>query len=275
MPLETETYANAPLALVAMEIRFPSEASGLELGTTQQRAFRNALGKQDWVIETHTQKQVEVEVGDRMSQTIRTTQTPRFLLRDRTISVTTAPQTLTVETTNYDGYAEFRDLLERVFHAAREIAEPDSFSRIGLRYIDEVRVGDDPRSDLNSWSTWVHEALLAPPVPDVGFEDVHAGPWTGMSQYRFPDDRALVFRYGPADGFAVNADGPLRRKTHAVAGPLFMLDFDSYWEPRGLPRFDPQEILQVCDLLHTPASSLFESFITDRLRNEVFRREVR
>jgi uncharacterized protein (TIGR04255 family) len=52
------------------------------------------------------------------------------------------------------------------------------------------------------------------------------------------------------------------------------MDFDSYWEPADLPEFDVPSLINTCDLLHAPASAMFESFVTERLRNDVFRKDA-
>lgn len=270
-----EVYPSAPLALVVVEVRFPSEASGLSLDTVQQRQVRDLLGDHDWVIESAVQQEFELAVGPGgpTSQTVRTTPTPRFTVRDRTIAVTAAPMSLRIETTQYDGYRNFRELLFRVFAAVSEVAQPDGIARIGLRYIDEIRVPSIPEGDFASWSEWVDSSLTAPPPPNLpGDIEPARGPWNGVAQYAFGEDRFLVFRYGPGQGFAVTPDGPLRRRPKPLPGPFFAMDFDSYWEPGDLPEFDTDSMASTCDLLHTPASAMFEGFVTDRLRNEIFRK---
>lgn len=270
-----EVYPSAPLALVVVEVRFPSEASGLLLDTVQQRQVRDLLGDHDWVIEGAVQQEFELVVGPGgpTSQTVRTTPTPRFTVRDRTIAVTAAPTSLRIETTQYDGYSNFRELLFRVFAAISEVAQPDGIARIGLRYIDEIRVPSISEGDFAAWTEWVDSSLTAPSLPDLpGDIEPARGPWNGVAQYGFGEDRYLVFRYGPGQGFAVTPDGPLRRRPKPLPGPYFAMDFDSYWEPGDLPEFDTDSMAGTCDLLHTPASAMFEGFVTDRLRNEIFRK---
>jgi hypothetical protein len=94
-----EVYAEAPLALVALEIKFPSEASVKEFGTTSQKAFRdrlNAVG--DWVIESSQLQQVEVSFGATAAQTIRSVNVPRLLTRNRATAVSFPPGAVTIPT---------------------------------------------------------------------------------------------------------------------------------------------------------------------------------
>jgi uncharacterized protein (TIGR04255 family) len=269
-----EVYPNPPLALAAVEVRFPSEASGLTLNTAQQRRFRDLLlDEYQWVIEGAVQQEVEFAFGPGQpsAQTVRTTPTPRFTVRDRTLAVTAAPESLRVETTQYKGYGGFRPLLETVLAAVAQTSPPDAVSRVGMRYIDEIRVPGLALDDYEAWTRWVHPALVSPPAPNGAGSRSALGPWTGAAQYRFEDDRYLVFRYGPQNDFVVNPEGPVRRRPRPTQGPLFVLDFDSYWEPADLPAFEVGGLMDVLDQLHAPASSMFEACVTDELRSKVFR----
>lgn len=264
-------YRNAPLALVAMEMRFPSESSTIDFEPAKQKSFRDhmrAVG--DWVIESSSVQQLEVSFGPSPGQTVRTVTVPRLLTRDRAIAVSFPPGIVSVETTKYDGYEKFRPLVQAVFEGVEEVLQPDGIIRLGLRYIDEIRVPAPIGTDLAGWGDWIDSALLSPRLPhDVGSE-VEVGAWTAAAQYRFGPNRSLVIRYGPQLGPVVNPTMPLRRPVNPPPGPVFVMDFDSSWQPDDLPAFGTPKLLEICDLLHGPASSSFESFITDRLR-DVFR----
>src|SRR5450756_1609825 len=131
-----EIYPNAPLALVAVEVRFPEAPSERALPMPLQRSFRDLLGE-GWVIESHKIQQVELALGPGGpgAQPVQQTVVPRFTLRDRTLAVALTDSSLTVETTNYRHYLEFRAVLERVFAAAAELLQPDGVARVGMRYI--------------------------------------------------------------------------------------------------------------------------------------------
>jgi uncharacterized protein (TIGR04255 family) len=50
------------------------------------------------------------------------------------------------------------------------------------------------------------------------------------------------------------------------------MDIDSFWTPEGpIPEYDRDMLVSTCDQLHMPVRRLFESMITDRLREEVLR----
>jgi hypothetical protein len=81
-----EVYPSAPLALVAVEVRFPEAAAERPLPVPTQRAFRDLLGD-DWVIESHRMQQFDVAFGPggSGSQNVQQVVVPRFTVRCVTI----------------------------------------------------------------------------------------------------------------------------------------------------------------------------------------------
>lgn len=262
----SEVWPNAPLALVAVEVRFPAEGTG-PFRAPVLRAIRD-LVDDSWVLEGAKQQTLDLAVGPAgVQQTNYSVEnlTP-IMARDRTHSVTVRPESLTVETTRYEGYEGFRSLVGSSFAAVEQVLQPQGATRLGLRYIDEIRVpsleGDNP------WDAWLDRSLLAPRGKGLRTKG-----WTGAVQYDVSDDRSLVLRYGPSDGPVVNPPGPLRRSSLAASGQIFFLDFDSFWQPLGIPAFSAPELLDICDLLREPVRSLFDQLVSSRLVDDVFRKE--
>jgi uncharacterized protein (TIGR04255 family) len=262
-------YPEAPLALVALEVKFPSEASTKDFVTPSQKAFRDRLNLiGDWVIESLQHQEVQISLGPNPAQTVRSVNVPRILTRDRSVAVSFPPDAITIETTTYKGYAGFRQLVVAVLEATQELLAPDSVARMGLRYIDEIRVPDELGENSPRWSDWLDDSLLPPKLPPSVRWAPEASMWTAGAQYQMGHDKFLVIRYGPQVGPVVTPQ--LRRPKVPPPGPVFLVDFDSSWQPDILPSFDPKALIEICDLLHAPASATFESFITEKLRN-VFR----
>lgn len=259
----SEVFPNAPLALVAVEVRFPSGPDSGPLRAPVFRALKDLLGP-GWIIETGKHQVVEVafESSRMPTPNVLSEDVSRLTVRDRTTVVTLRPESLTVEATNYLGWPAFRPLLQTVFSAVEKILAPDGLTRLGLRYIDEIRIAESV-----DWSSWVDPALLPP-----SNEDLVPSSWTGAAQYEFGPERRLVLRYGPADGPVVTPAGPLKRPRPAPSWPVFVLDFDSFWQPSDIPAFESAALLQACDDLRAPVRSLFDAMITDKLL-AVYRRE--
>lgn len=264
----TEVWPNAPLALVAVEARFPAGAGG-PLRPPVQRAIRDRLGS-EWVLESAKQQTVELAVGSSgvQARNVKVEDLTRITVRDRTKAVTVRAESLTIEATSYGGYPSFRELLIAAFEAVARVIEPDGITRLGMRYIDEIRVPTLEGS--NPWDEWVGSSLLAPRA-----EGLVTRTWTSAVQYDTGEDRRLVLRYGPAEGPVVDPAGPLKRRSAPASGPVFVLDFDSFWQPTDIPAFSAPELVVTCDDLRASVRALFDQLISERLIDEVFKMEGR
>ena len=264
-----EVYPNPPLALVAVEVRFPNSAGTRPLPMNLQRSFRDLLGE-GWVIESQKIQllTLAVSAAGPVPQAMPMLTIPRFTLRDRTLAVAITEESLTIEATRYRHYPEFRKTVVSAVAAAAEVLLPDGIARVGMRYIDEIRAPSIAEEAPSDWQNWVDASLLAPQLGrmnDAGF--VSTG-WEGAAQYRTGPDQKLVLRYGPRAGYVVNPVGPLKRPAPPGPGPLFALDFDCFWEPPDIPEFDPEIIMDTCDQLRRPIRALFDMLVTDKLLAE-------
>ena len=189
----------------------------------------------------------------------------RFASRDKRTAIVIRPSSTTVETVDYKGWDDLRVTLKAALDVRAEVSEPSGYERVGLRYIDEVRVPGEGESI--DWATWVHASLLGAQLGSKAGLDL--SDWQGVSTFGPADGRTIVLRYGPRTGVAVEPDGPLKRST-SPTGPFFLLDIDSFWEvSNSIPEFNPDALMDKCDSLHAPTRNLFEAMITDRLRKEV------
>lgn len=274
MPDTHEVYPNAPLALVAVEVRFPNAATGRPLPITLQRSFRDVLGE-SWVIETSKVQQLSVSIGPAgaVPQALPPVTIPRFTVRDRTLAVALTEESMTIEATQYRHYPDFRQIVERAATAAADVLVPDGIARIGMRYIDEIRVPDAQEENPSAWREWVDTSLLAPQLQGMAQAGFGSAGWEGAAQYATGPNQKLVLRYGPRTGYVVNPVGPLKRPRSPSPGPLFALDFDCFWEPPDIPEFDPETVMSTCDELRAPIRALFDMLITAKLLAE-FKREV-
>jgi len=256
-----EVYPNAPLALVAAEIRY-TPVTERSLGMPVQKLIRDQLGD-DWVIRNDTTQTFQAGVGPDGPQASMTHETfARITSRQRTKVVTVRPDSLTIEVTDYKHFADFRSLLEQASAATEQVLHPDGIVRAGLRYIDEVTVPASPPD----WSRWLIDSLFPP-----SSETLVPSQWTGTVQYNVDVDQLLVFRYGPSPGPVVSPSGHLRR-LRTPEGPVFMLDFDSSWQPSDIPEFNAESIVAAADRLRSPLRGLFDSLIKPDLL-EIFRQE--
>lgn len=274
------TYKHAPLALATVEVRFPDEI-GPTVSPRVLRAFREVLGS-DWITDQiRQQASFTINVGVPTQPqpgfvpapgVASQVTVPRFTLRDRTMAVMVGGGSLTIETTRYEGWPAFHAIVERAIDATSKTIQPEGVTRVGARYVNEIRVPAEVHEPIE-WADWLSAGLLPPAVDAMGRRGWQPLTWNGVAQYQLEKERYLVIRYGPQPanpGFVVNPHGLLQRPGPVPNGPFFLLDFDAFWQPAAVPPWDRNELLQVCDDLHTPIEMAFDEMVTPRLISHVF-----
>jgi uncharacterized protein (TIGR04255 family) len=194
----------------------------------------------------------------------------RMMNRGRTISVMVAPTALVVETTAYTRFEDFLEVVRRALEAAHKAVSFAGIQRVGLRYIDEIRVEGVQRP--GDWDGYINSALLCATRLDT---DLRPERTEGRAEFEIDGGHRTVMRFGAMTGRVVDPGGPLRvRRTSE--GSFFLIDLDSFWLPRDedIPEFSVERVVETCTKLREPIRTLFEASITERLRNEVLRKEV-
>ena len=266
VPTLSEIYPNPPIEFVACEVQYPV-APGL--GTDDSLpALHRVLS--DWLPLVEPEIQTTFVVGSAGQQPIITRQY-RFISRDRRTSVVVSSNRTSVETTDYPGWVEFRRLSSRSLEAIVGVSPSIAgLSRVGLRYIDEIRV-PDPDPGENRWARYIdprlsgHTGILLEGRPPTSTQ--------GALQFDLDDGFRAVVRYGAREGQTVG-NVPLRRRgADTPENEHFLFDIDSFWESRDtLPEYSVETAITIADRLHQPVRTLFESSITEDLRNHVLRR---
>ncbi|MGH9072155.1 MAG: TIGR04255 family protein, partial [Acidimicrobiales bacterium] len=257
-----EKYPRAPVALVTVEITFPGEIGGpIPMGV--QRAMGEVLGD-DWVLEQVQQPMPFNLVGQAVMPnppSFPALQILRFADRGRGTAVALTAGSMSVETTRYGNWPEFRSTLETAVKVTEGLLRPTGIVRVGVRYIDELRVGG---LEPPEWDRWLSPSVLSPGALAMAKAGWPASNWSGVTQYWIGEDRQLVCRFGPQPaqpGFFVNPDGPLRRPAPRPEGPFFLLDFDASWQPSVVPRWESDSLLETCDQLRLPVRYLFDQIV--------------
>ncbi|TMF07669.1 MAG: TIGR04255 family protein [Chloroflexi bacterium] len=265
MSAQREVYPRAPLRLVVAELRYPyaprlASSEAVERLTTMFRPI--------FPLPEPTGMQVVMALGGTSQTQSSPSAVNRFLARDRTSSVTVSPQNIVIETTVYSEYEKFRPLLETCLGALGEIEGAIvGLERVGLRYINEIRV--PALRNHTEWSTFLASPLIASlaliPNRDVALTQ-------SVVQTEPRENVTTLVRYGALRGQVVSAAGPLQVAALPPTSPFFLLDIDNSWSShQSYDEYSVQSALDICDRLHGPIDELFESAITDDLR-EVFRR---
>jgi uncharacterized protein (TIGR04255 family) len=262
---EGETYPNAPVVLVALEVRHPA---GAPLSAAQQREVKRQLAHVAPIARQGEVTNIEGVIGAADGSSVNVEKFPRFFSRDSTLCASFREGSTVVETTRYKGWYQMLGFLKEVLRARGNMGVPDGFERVGLRYVNELRV---PEQNNTNWAHWLDSSLLGP--AEVGGKlGLQPGQWQGISLFTPPgSNRTVVLRYGSREGYAVNPGGDLKRPA-PTPGPFFLLDIDSFWESGDVvPEFDVDQLVAISDELHAPVRKLFEGLITNELRDEVLR----
>jgi uncharacterized protein (TIGR04255 family) len=254
-----EIYANAPLELVAAEIRFPYTSR------LRQQELLDSIATDLSDITPIARPGQSLTVDFALASGAVNQQTePLFKLLDREscVAITITPTALTVETTRY---SEFRDFLQTVITALEATLRHGNISvveRVGIRYIDEIRVPVAIQG-FHDWEGWISPKLLHVASVNDEYPVVTS---QGAVQYAINDEMGLLFRFASLVGEGVVGREPLKRRTTPTNGPFFVLDSDGFWQPATFHDVDVKRVADVLTQLHEPIGNTFQAAITDNLR---------
>jgi uncharacterized protein (TIGR04255 family) len=258
--------------MAILEVKHP-QASALTRG--ELAALKAALVKVLPLQSTDEQVEVHLAIGPAGAagpapgQRLRTVH--RFASRSRTSSVSFTPDAFSLETTSYRGWSGFRDMAKLVATALKDVAPVDGIQRIGLRYIDEIRVPYAP-DEVPDWREWIQADLIAPNA--LGLRPVQQ-----QAVVQYGTDRpgdTVTLRYGAVIGPPAVGSGALARPPAPPSAPFFLLDTDAAWEVvpgDPIPELDVDFLIETADRLHEPVKALFEAALTPRLIAEVLNAE--
>lgn len=268
---DREVYPSAPLQLVAAEWRYPMSP---RLATSEALAELHSLLADTLPIPQPVAEQTVAFGSPNAPPQLTARQFFRLTNKEKTLSASFTPTSTTVEATDYEHYVQFRETVERVVFALTSYSTPVGLERVGLRYVDEIRVPSVTERP-GDWSRYVVDELLSAPRLGVAADDrLTPTSWHGLIEFDRGEEFRLVLRYGVLEGFVVDPSGALSVPRGGESGPFFLVDIDSFWTPtETIAEFDPELLLQTFDALHAPVSAVFEALITDDLRNDVLRKE--
>ncbi|TDN92218.1 uncharacterized protein (TIGR04255 family) [Microbacterium sp. BK668] len=266
----TPPYPNAPIALAIVELRGPESPP---LTRAEILSLKRAVQSTLPLFATERTRGFSMEFGPAGVRPVDggEQELVKFMTRSRRTCVTFTTTSTIIETTDYKGWSDFKRFLEVGLSARQDIAPMDGLVRLGIRIIDEVRVPNNSRPD---WADWLDPSLLAPRVKSSGSE-LQLKQQQAVVQYGGHDrGETITVRYGAMDGPPAVTSAPnLIRPNLPAPGSYFLIDTDAAWEitdGEELPAVTSPGVVGLADKLHAPMKEIFESFITDRLRKEVF-----
>lgn len=256
-----EVFRNAPLALVAAEVRF-TDAARLRQQQTMDTVVI-ALEDRFPFAEPLHQANFNLTVGSAAPQ-VQERHGVVLKSASGTESMTIISESLTYETTTYYSFEELLEAVTTACDALIAAKVRPAIQRIGLRYIDEVRVPDNI-TDVRQWDRWIDERLVAHLA--VGPDDFPATSTQILSSYDLGEGRGLNFRCAALDQGTIVVSQHLKRSP-VESGPFFVLDFDGF---RDFTRLDsiplsPAVVSESLSAVHVPCGAAFQRSITDEAR---------
>ncbi|WP_410644984.1 TIGR04255 family protein [Amycolatopsis sp. lyj-346] len=259
-----EIFAQSPLALVAAEIRF-TDAARLRQQQTKDEVtialegrfpFAEPLHQTDFNLTSGASPQIQQRAGVVLKNT------------KSTETLTIMSESVTYETTSY---VSFDKLLESVVAACEALAASKvkpALQRVGLRYIDEVRV-PNKITDVRQWSRWIDHHLVDHLA--VGPEGQTATMAQSVSTFDLGEGRGLNFRSAALNQGPIVVPQHLKREVQE-SGPFFVLDFDGFQDfTQGqLVPLNPGIVRETLSAVHVPCGTAFQRSITDEAR-QLFR----
>ena len=258
-----EVFANAPLALVAAEIRFTDAArlrqqqtkDDVTIALENRFPFAEQLQGSQITLNV-TPGGAPPQIQERVGVVLRNAKS--------TETLTILSGSLIYETT---AYAHFDALLEAVTATcdALEAAQVrPALQRIGLRYVDEVLV-PEPITDVRQWAKWIDGHLVSQLA--LGPEGYPATAMQSASTYDLRDGKGLNFRCAALNQGPVVVPQFLKRPA-IQSGPFFVLDFDGFHDYTGQEAvpLSSKVVLEALSSVHVPCGTAFQRSITDDAR---------
>lgn len=215
-------YDHPPLALALCQIQFARV-----LGIAER------VGRfQDEVAEIFpfaaSGEQIEIELGDVPPNAVigspKREQQWRFSDSQNTWTVVLASSFVSLETRAYGDFQDFLRRLNDVILALTKIVKPKVLTRVGLRYINEIRINPQPTTAIE-WEPYIQKDLLGSlTVPAIGQKAILTQQQVIL---RYANNQGVNIIHGLlTDGTTVK---PLPGEV-APSGPFYLLDLDVYRE---------------------------------------------
>ena len=248
---ERVVFKRPPLVLAVFQVQFSDIPEITEWDFIEP--FKSVI--KDWFPVFNPVKQIGVQFDLGMSEP-RRIETVHWQFKDESgdWTVVLTRDFLTLETRSYEHFADFLSRLRFLLNNLVEYLHPKIGTRLGLRYVNEIRVGDQNLSSI------INPQLLGL------LSDSEVEKRTVQSHQeivlRFPDEQFVHVKHGlfPTG----NAVQP-RLGQQPSTGPFYLLDFDAFRTfsaPTWL-RMEPETIYELVVKYHDDIENLFLWSLTE------------
>lgn len=253
-----EVLPRAPLAVVSAEIQY-HYSNSLNLHEHLSRAvhaLRELLPVAHFDVKTLHSDGEESEVGQTNFLEV------SLASRDHEVYATLGPYSavLAISGGAYDHFDDsFMPRLGALVHSLN-LVDPDlQIHRLGMRYIDEIRMPEEPKS-LSDWEAWISPALLS---ANTIFDGNGAENIRGSISFPRRANERILLNWGTFTGSTiVSPDLPFADHDRPP-GRIFILDADTTWtSAENGETLSPEVIVDIFRRLHEPCSDTFLRCVT-------------
>ncbi|MFC9637815.1 TIGR04255 family protein [Streptomyces mirabilis] len=244
---EDRRLSRAPVVLVVCQVRHETEYAASD--ASRALKIRSAL---DWPTELSENLVQGFNLAVGQFTGLSASQVPsirswQLKTPDGAWTVSLQPDHFSIETTQYNGWSEFRSRLSQLAAAVGEHIAPALEHRIGLRYVNQITHPDVRRPA--DWRSYISEELFQEKL----YESLDDGFRAAMQVIEATPsaDHSMIIRHGLQLG-----------QTEELT---YVLDNDS--ARQGSRPFEVQSILETVDVLHVNELRAFEMGTTATLRD--------
>ena len=183
-----------------------------------------------------------------------------FFSEDKNRHAAVCSEHIYVADRRYEGFDSLRDTFLDLLDAAAQACPTMKLKRLGLRYINEIRLPEEdagPGLGADFWQQYINPLLLG--GLRFAANDGAMARHMCTTELNYGIDRATI-RYGI---FNNEYPKPNRKRE-------FILDIDTYCQLNIAPADAAQKLREY----HTAALSVFEAAVTDKLRERMNRRDI-
>lgn len=261
---DREVFAHAPVRYVVVDVQFTDEPDFG--GEAARDAVRGELRGEFPLFERLTLQTLQFgPAGTRQLESGGW----RFRNAAKTAAVNVTPSAIAFDTTTYRRFEDVLDTLAAVVPIVTRSGTPDVV-RVGVRYVNEIRVGGD-RDGVGRWDGWISESLL---VAERALAR-DGGRVLGTFERTDDDGSAVRMAWAHGRGWVVAPEGSLVvPDPPAPDSPYFVIDIDAYRAFSARTQFPLSwsALAPSLERLHDAAEPLFRAAITDKLVDTYFRK---
>ena len=173
---------------------------------------------------------------------------------DRNERITINSDSIIYETIKYTSFSKVKPILEKIIVSLKEDYGIKNFNRIGLRYVNLIKMPAKEKKDIFEWSGYINPDLL---LHNDFIKNENILQQIQTIEFKLDPDNELICRlqYGI----------PNRNMPADLMEKIFLIDIDGFTNSM----IELEDVINVLDTIHEKNIEIFENCIEDKLRSEM------